>query len=106
VVVTPALVYFSLLQLNDPDPMRWIVIYGMGALVTGITIFKPLSPVLYMIVGLLTLSSFLLLLPQVLREAVFSGTEIERELLGMLLLTIIMAIFWVGFGLERSGGKT
>lgn len=25
------LVVFALLQLNDPDPVRWVVLYGLGA---------------------------------------------------------------------------
>jgi hypothetical protein len=96
IVVAPLFAYCALLQLNDPDPVRWVVIYGGAAVVTGWTIFRPLHFACYVIVGFVSLVMFLVLLPSVIRGAVFEGVEIERELLGMLMVTVLMAVFGVG----------
>ncbi len=59
-----ALVFFSFaaLQYNDPDPLLWMFIYGLVALLFLISAFGPLSKSLLIacIVGLVSYSLFYL----------------------------------------------
>jgi hypothetical protein len=35
------LLSFAAVQYNDPDPARWMAIYGAGALVSALAAFRP-----------------------------------------------------------------
>ena len=38
--LTALFVYFSVVQLNDPDALQWILIYGVVALVSFLSLFS------------------------------------------------------------------
>ena len=101
-ILAPLFIYCAVIQLNDPDPLLWAVIYGVAAVVMGWHVFRPPPRVSYLVVGSISLIAFVCLLPSVLREAVFQGTEIERELLGMLVTSMVMAIFWACARVDSS----
>lgn len=71
------------LQLNDPDPVRWVVLYAAAAavcilhLVTRVRSFVPYA--LAAVAGCWAAT----LLPGVLEAAALTGTEEEREFLGL-----------------------
>ena len=43
------------LQYNDPDPIRWMVIYGLGAIASVLLPLKKPAATLALLVGVLTL---------------------------------------------------
>lgn len=49
---------FAVLQLNDPDPWHWFLLYGCVALISLISVFKviPKLLILFFILGLLIYS--------------------------------------------------
>lgn len=73
-------------QWNDPDPLAWILLYGGAAGLAGANAWNAAPAALYF--GLATIAGVwaAALVPGVLREAAFSGNEIERELAGLLLV--------------------
>ena len=80
--------YSALVQLNDPDPVRWFALYGSAALLSAATVFASVPPVAFL--GLACVAGLwaATLAPGVLSLAAFTGTEEERELGGLLLVVL------------------
>jgi hypothetical protein len=93
-------------QYNDPDPVRWMAIYGAGALACLWAAFRsPVPRWLTSVVGLAALVWIGFWLPKVLgqvsfgemfREAGMATMEIEegREVIGLLLVAIWMVVLF------------
>ena len=79
-------------QLNDPDPARWIALYGAAALVSLATAFRRAPAALHLGIAAVAGIWALTLIPTVFRERAFSGNEVERELGGLALVALAMAI--------------
>lgn len=96
----------ALVQLNDPDPLVWLVIYLVAALVSIFAIRKPrhlLAPVLVFVV---TVVWALTLVPAVIQHVPFTdmfgawemkneGIEKSREMYGLLIIASWMALLSV-----------
>ncbi len=86
----------AVVQLDDPDSLRWIVLYAVaGALALveafgGRTALRWLLFVPELLVAAVALVWCATLVPGVLREASWSGSEIEREAGGLLLVGVTM----------------
>ena len=80
--------YSAALQLNDPDPVRWIALYGTAAVLSAATLFASVPPVAFLALASVATLWALALLPGVLSLAAFSGTEEERELAGLVLVAL------------------
>ena len=84
--------YSAALQLNDPDPVRWFLLYGFAALVcvlhvlTRVPCFVP-----YTLTGVAVVWAATLL-PSVLASASLTGTEEEREFAGLALVAAVCAV--------------
>jgi hypothetical protein len=78
--------YSAVIQHNDPDPIRWMALYGTAAIACAISAFRPVPRVVF--IGLATLAGLwaATLMPSVVSAAALSGTEEERELGGLLLV--------------------
>ena len=51
-VLALVLLSFAAIQLNDPDPLFWVALYGVAALGPLITLFRPFSaPIFWTGVG-------------------------------------------------------
>ena len=91
-VVALAFACFAVLQLNDPDPIRWFLIYGSIVVVSVASIFGHVPKLVFAglagVAGLWALS----LLPGVLSAAALTGTEEERELTGLILVVVASAL--------------
>jgi hypothetical protein len=74
------------LQWNDPDPLRWLALYLASAALCGAAPYRALPPALPIGLGALALVWAATLAPEVARTAAWSGTELERELGGLLLV--------------------
>ena len=91
--------YSAFVQLNDPDPIRWIALYSCAAVLSAASIFIAIPRSVF--AGLACVAGLwaTTLLPGVLSDSSFSGTEEERELAGLLLVAVACAVLW------RSGGR-
>jgi len=76
----------ALLQLNDPDPIRWFALYAVAAALAAASAFtavpRPCFAALAAVAGVWAA----ILLPAVLSERAFTGTEEEWELGGLLIV--------------------
>jgi transmembrane protein TMEM220 len=106
-IVMALLFLFSLVvQYNDPDPIRWMVVYGGAAAACLWAAFR--SPVPRWLTGLVGLGALVwigLWVPKVLgqvsfgemfREAGMATIEIEegREVIGLMLVAIWMVVLF------------
>jgi hypothetical protein len=86
--------FSAFVQLNDPDPIRWVVLYSCAAVSSAASMFLPIPRAIFValagVAGLWATS----LAPGVVADASFSGTEEERELLGLLLVVVASTLHW------------
>ena len=99
-VVALLFAYAAAVQLNDPDPIRWLLIYGSTVVVSVAFIFGRVPKLVF--VGLACVAGLwaVTLLPGVLSSAAFTGTEEEREFAGLALVVV------TGVVLARSTAST
>lgn len=101
---------FAFLQLNDPDPVIWILIYGAMAVLAIMAIFEfyPLKfiiglTVVYVGYSLFYIPGVLEWLQQDDRSALFSDVakmehlyiEESREFLGLMICVAVLIFYWV-----------
>ncbi|MBL0743652.1 transmembrane 220 family protein [Chryseolinea lacunae] len=101
---------FAFLQLNDPDPVIWILIYGAMAVVSIMAIFEfyPLKfiiglTVVYVGYSLLYIPGVVEWLQQDDRSALFSDVakmehlyiEESREFLGLMICVAVLIFYWM-----------
>lgn len=85
-------VYAAWVQLNDPDPMGWIAIYGSAAALAVVQMVRPVwQPCAALVVAALAYAASLL--PAWVREGTpaarsFFDQELNRELMGLLIVAI------------------
>jgi hypothetical protein len=81
-------------QWNDPDPLRWILIYATAAMLFGMSMFITIRSFLFVLLAAVAGLWAAILLPDILSTGSFTGTEEEREFLGLALVTIASLIQW------------
>jgi hypothetical protein len=99
---------FAFVQVNDPDPILWILIYGVMAIVSVMAIFEYFIPALMYALALGYLVYLVILFPGMMdwynspdRSLLFDDiakmqyTYIEeaREFLGLLICLIALAFY-------------
>ena len=94
VAAISALVFsaFMVVQFNDVDPLRWILIYGGASVLAVLKMFVRLSRAWYFVLAGIALVWALSLAPAIIENAAFTGTETEREFLGLVLICVGMWI--------------
>ncbi len=95
-----ALLAAAWVQLNDPDPVVWVLIYGLAAAVSAMAALGRAPGVLAGVLGLLSLAWVLNLAPglrpvswaELSTEAPMIGDHVElaRETGGLLLVALAM----------------
>ena len=101
---------FALVNLNDPDPVLWVVIYGTVALTCLLRIFnmffRGMTMILMILIGLYALVHLPYFLEwlntpnksEIFDEMVYEKLDIEgtREFLGLVLadLTLAFQLYW------------
>lgn len=93
--------YAGVMQYNDPDPLRWVVLYGAAVLITLWLVVRPPPRILPLLLGAVAAVWAVTLVPGVLREAAYSWNEEERELGGL----VITAIWMLFIGLRGIRGR-
>ncbi|MGH8436826.1 MAG: transmembrane 220 family protein [Pseudomonas sp.] len=113
-IVMGLLFVFSLIvQYNDPDPFRWMVVYGGAAVACFWALRGSVPRWLPGLVGLATLLWIGLWFPRVIGKVGFSemfkeagmatmAIEEGRELIGLLLVAIWMTVLFFRAGRRRS----
>jgi len=80
-------IYAVIVQYNDPDPLRWMLIYGGAAVACLIPRIRWYLPAIVAVVALVWMITTL---PAIFEARDFTGTEIEREAGGLLIVSIWM----------------
>jgi hypothetical protein len=99
-------------QFNDPDPIRWVAIYGAAALVCLLSLIKRVRKWQPLLVGAAALVWAVTIAPRVVGrvdpKSMFSawemkdlGIEESREMYGLLLVA-----FWMAVVALRAGRST
>ena len=102
-------------QFNDPDPIRWVAIYGAAALVCLLSLIKRVRKWQPLVVGVIALIWAATIAPRVVGrvdpksmfsawEMKDSGVEESREMYGLLLVAFWMAV--VALRAPRSTQRT
>jgi ABC-type multidrug transport system permease subunit len=100
----------ALLQYNDPDPIIWMLIYGVAAAVSIGFALDKIKPYLPLIVGILGIFGFIYVFPNHFEGFDFakgmSSANVEegREAFGLLIISMFMFLFAIRmkFGINRS----
>lgn len=98
---------FAYLQFNDPDPLLWILIYGLMTLMCGLATFNHYPKRVYLILLVLFVGFSMIYIPSVLvwlqqddLTALFDEIakmehlyiEESREFLGLLICIIVLVV--------------
>lgn len=105
-VIAVVFALFAVIQINDEDPLPWILLYGVTATFAVLKMFVRRRSVWCLVVASIALLWALSLVPAILDESRFTGTELEREFLGLVLVAVAM---WIVQGLpdsERNSSKS
>jgi len=84
----------AMVQLNDPDPVRWFALYGSAALLSLASLLVVIPRAIFAGIALVAGLWAVTLVPSVLSAGSFSGSEEERELGGLTLVALAGAVFW------------
>lgn len=103
-------VFSLVVQVNDPDPLPWMLIYGAAAVACLLSIIGRLPWQLPVVVGIIALAWAATIAPRVIGQVPFQdmfaefemkdiGVEESREMYGLLLIGGWMAllghrVFW------------
>lgn len=100
---------FAALQVNDPDPVLWILIYGVMAVISVMAIFEFYNRKLIIGLGVLFIVYMIILFPGVAewfrqddKSVLFDDVmkmeypyiEESREFLGLLICQIVLVIYF------------
>lgn len=103
-------------QYNDPDPVRWMLIYGAAALIAGLEIRRSAPVAAATAVGAAAFVWMITISRRVLGHVGFAemfsawemknvAVEEEREMYGLLLVALWMAAVAVAVWRRRSAGS-
>ena len=106
--------FAAVVQYNDPDPLRWMAIYGAAALMCSWAVRGLVMPFAPALVGLVALLWCATIAPRVIghvapadlfREVAMATPVIEeaREAMGLLIVAVWMAL--IVWGARRRGAR-
>lgn len=109
-----AFVLSVVVQVNDPDPIRWMALYGAAAIVCGIELTRRVRPWFPALLALLALTWAATIAPRVLGKVPFrdmfaafemhnAGIEESREMYGLVIVAAWMAVL---AAVGRQGRRT
>lgn len=89
-------------QINDPDPLPWMAVYGGAALIALLECIRPVRPIFPSLLSLTALGWAATIAPRVIGKVPFAemfgafemknvGVEESREMYGLLLVAFWMA---------------
>lgn len=89
-------------QINDPDPLPWMAVYGGAALITLLECIRPVRPIFPALLSVTALGWAATIAPRVIGKVPFAemfgafemknvGVEESREMYGLMLVALWMA---------------
>jgi hypothetical protein len=89
-------------QINDPDPLPWMAVYGGAALIALLECIRPVRPIFPALLSVTALGWAATIAPRVIGKVPFAemfgafemknvGVEESREMYGLLLVAFWMA---------------
>ena len=92
----------AVVQVNDPDPLRWIAVYALAAVACLLSLLRRIHWTLPTVLGTVALAWALTLAPRVVGRVPFGemfgafemrsvGVEESREMYGLLIIAAWMA---------------
>lgn len=98
-----AFLFSVAVQYNDPDPLRWMAIYGAAAMVCVLAVAGRERWLVSAVIGLVALGWALTLMPDVIGKVRFGElfeafemkderVEVAREMGGLLIVAFWMAV--------------
>ena len=78
--------YSAAVQVNDPDPVRWLLLYGTASSVCALHAVTRVPRWVPWTLAAVAIGWAATILPSVAASADFTGNEGERELAGLLLV--------------------
>ena len=92
-----------LVQVNDPDPLAWMAVYGAAALISGVAFFRRVRPWVPALLALVALAWAGSIAPRVIGKvpfgSMFEGFEMRnlaieesREMYGLVLIALWMGV--------------
>ena len=92
------------LQYNDPDPIAWILVYSIVAVVSFAFAMNRIKAVVPLVVGILALLGTWFVFPEKFQGFEIGGGDIKnieegREAVGLLIIGLIMFVYatWLHF---------
>jgi len=86
--------YSAVVQVNDPDPVRWFALYATACALCAASPFRPIPRAVSAALVLVAAVWAVTLAPSVAAARAFTGTEEERELGGLLLVCLAGAVLY------------
>ena len=88
----------AVLQYNDPDPVVWMLIWGLAAIISFLFARNKLSFTVPLLLGILGLIGFMYLYPSDfqgfnLNDGDIKTVELGREAFGLLIISVVMLVF-------------
>jgi transmembrane protein TMEM220 len=105
-VMLLAFVFSVAVQVNDPDPVGWMAVYGAAAVVCGFELKRRVRPLFPALLAATALTWSATIAPRVLGKVRFSemfaefemrnpGVEESREMYGLLIVALWMIVIVV-----------
>jgi membrane-bound ClpP family serine protease len=98
VLCTILFIVSAALQYNDPDPLIWILIWGLAAMISILFLLNKISFTITMILGVLSLIGFIYIYPSNfqgfdLKNGDAESIELGREAFGLLIIAFILFMY-------------
>jgi transmembrane protein TMEM220 len=116
-VMVLAFVFSVIVQVNDPDPLSWMAVYGAAALLCGLELRRLVRPLFPALLAALALAWAATIAPRVVGQVPFAdmfaefemrnaGVEESREMYGLLIVAGWMAAVAVAALVRQRGGRS
>ena len=110
-VLCVLLLLFAVVQVNDPDGMLWLGIYGVPGLVAGYGAWKPsglragtgrIVLIVLLVLSVAGMVYYWPTTPEFWRQDVWWNTETAREGMGMMIVTIALLLMALPLAFRRG----
>ena len=112
-VMLLAFVFSVIVQVNDPDPLGWMAVYGAAAVICGLELKRRVRPLFPALLAAVALSWAATIAPRVIGKVRFgemfaefemknAGVEESREMYGLLIVAVWMAAVALAAGRRRT----
>jgi glucan phosphoethanolaminetransferase (alkaline phosphatase superfamily) len=109
-----AFAFSVIVQVNDPDPLSWMAVYGAAALISGLELKRLVRPLFPALLAAVALTWAATIAPRVIGKVPFgamfaefemrnAGVEESREMYGLLIVAAWMASVAAAAAVRQRG---